>query len=75
MISLFLTHSDVRHTKGKVMNNITVDLAAPAEGEFAEAWPKIVTAHLPAGGTSQAVFHADGRIDVTEDAPRVSLGK
>lgn len=55
------------------MHEIEVDLARPEAGSFATAWPKIVTAHLPGGGTSQATFHSDGRVELTDDAPRAGM--
>lgn len=57
------------------MNDIDIDLARPDNGCFATAWPKIVTANLPCGGTSQAIFYADGRVVPTTNAPRVAVGK
>ncbi|ANI91865.1 hypothetical protein [Dietzia timorensis] len=55
------------------MHEIEVDLARPEAGSFATAWPKIVTAHLPGGGTSQATFHSDGRVELSENAARAGV--
>ena len=44
-------------------NDIIADIF-PIEGDFSRAWPKLVTAFLPGGETSQALFHEDGTIEV-----------
>ena len=43
-------------------NDIIADIV-PIEGDFSQAWPKLVTAFLPDGETSQALFYEDGTIE------------
>ncbi|WP_333619780.1 hypothetical protein [Dietzia sp.] len=59
-------------------NDIVVDYAGASYGAGRDdaEWPKLVTAFLPDGGTSQAYFHADGSVEVLVDsfdrAPRLA---
>lgn len=43
-------------------NDIIADVV-PIDGDFSTSWPKLVTAFLPDGETSQALFHEDGTIE------------
>lgn len=45
------------HTNDIIVDNVPID------GDFSKAWPKLVTAFLPDGETSQAIFYEDGIIE------------